>query len=105
MESESILHLMFQVQFSDLVTIIPTHFAKMPGLHSGTRILKLVEPNVSQRVRLVWADGEPVIPMAGALVEIMSKLKQSGDFARVLGDLEIIEQNDITEMEANYVTA
>ena len=104
-ESESILHLMFQVQFSDLVTIIPTHFAKMPGLHNGTRILKLIEPNVSQRVGLVWADGEPVIPMAGALVEIMRKLKKSGDLARVLGDLEIIEQDDIAEMEANYATA
>ena len=68
-------------------------------------MLKLIEPNVSQRVGLVWADGEPVIPMAGALVEIMRKLKKSGDLARVLGDLEIIEQDDIAEMEANYATA
>src|SRR4029077_11588305 len=32
-ESESILHLMFQVQFTDLCTIIPSHFAHAPGLH------------------------------------------------------------------------
>ncbi len=99
-ESESILHLMFQVQFSDLVTIIPTHFAKMPGLHKGTKILALVEPSVSQRVGLVWADGEPVIPMAGALVEIMKKLKKTGDLAKVLGELAIVEQQDMEVMEA-----
>ena len=28
-ESESILHLMFQVQFTELCTIIPSHFARM----------------------------------------------------------------------------
>ena len=32
-ESESILHLMFQVQFAKLFTIIPSHFTRMPGLH------------------------------------------------------------------------
>lgn len=98
-ESESILHLMFQTQFSDLVTIVPTHFAKMPGLHAGTRVLKLVEPEVSQRVGLVWADGEPVIPMADALVKIMQKLKKTGDLARVLGDLEVIEQPVVPELK------
>ncbi len=38
-ESESILHLMFQVQFTELCTIIPSHFAHAPGLHRGTRAL------------------------------------------------------------------
>ena len=91
-ESESILHLMFQVQFSDLVTIVPGHFSRMPGLHKGTRMLKLEGPSVSQEVGLIWADGEPAMPMASALVDIMKKLKVTGDLARILGDLAIIEQ-------------
>ena len=90
-ESESIVHLMFQVQFSQLVTIVPGHFAKMPGLHRGTKMIKLVEPVVSQEVGLVWADGEPAMPMASALVDIVKKLKNSGDLTQILGDLAIIE--------------
>lgn len=91
-ESESILHLMFQVQFSDLVTIVPAHFATMPGLHPGMRMLRLEEPAASQQVGLVWADVEPTIPMAGAMVDLLKKLYKSGELARVLGDLAIIEQ-------------
>ena len=55
-------------------------------------MLKLTDPVVSQRVGLVWADGEPVIPMAGALVEIMKNLKKTGALAKVLGDLAIVRQ-------------
>ena len=43
-ELELILHLMFQVQYTELCTIIPSHFTKMPGLHAGTRALDLVDP-------------------------------------------------------------
>ena len=98
-ESESILHLMFQVQFSELVTIIPGHFFKMPGLHKGTRMLKLEAPVVSQEVGLIWADGEPAMPMASALVDIMKKLKVSGDLARILGDLAIIETKQVEDAQ------
>ena len=85
-ESESILHLMFQVQFTELCTIIPSHFTRMPGLQPGTRALDLVDPVVSQEVALYWAEAETVMPMANALVEIVKSLNKSGELRRRLGD-------------------
>jgi DNA-binding transcriptional LysR family regulator len=83
-ESESILHLMFQVQFTELCTIIPSHFVHAPGLHRGTRALALVDPVVTQEVGLFWAEGEIVLPMANAFVSIVQKLSKSGDIRRRL---------------------
>ncbi len=83
-ESESILHLMFQVQFTELCTIIPSHFAHAPGLHRGTRALSLVDPVVSQNVGLFWGEGEIVLPMASAFVSIVEKLNKSGELRRRL---------------------
>jgi len=85
-ESESILHLMFQVQFTELCTIIPSHFTKMPGLQPGTKALDLIEPVVSQEVALYWAEGETMMPMASALVGIVKSLNKSGELRRRLGD-------------------
>jgi hypothetical protein len=86
-ESESILHLMFQVQFTELCTIIPSHFAFMPGLHEGTRALPLVDPIVSQEVGLLWGEGEVVMPMARAFVQIVRDLNKSGELRRrLMGD-------------------
>ena len=90
-ESESILHLMFQVQFAQLVTIVPGHFEKMPGLHHGTKMLELTSPTVSQDVGLVWAEGELMMPMIGALVDLITDLQKSGELKQMLGDLAIIE--------------
>lgn len=91
-ESESILHLMFQVQFTELCTIIPSHFVHVPGLHRGTRALPLVEPVVSQEVGLFWAEGEIVMPMANALVAIVHKLNKSGELRKWLeGEHEPID--------------
>jgi DNA-binding transcriptional LysR family regulator len=83
-ESESILHLMFQVQFTDLCTIIPSHFAHSPGLHRGTRALPLVDPVVSQEVGLFWAEGEIVLPMANAFVSIVQQLNKTGELRKRL---------------------
>lgn len=47
-ESESILHLMFQVQFTELCTIIPSHFTSMPGLQPGTKALDLIDPVIGR---------------------------------------------------------
>jgi DNA-binding transcriptional LysR family regulator len=77
-ESESILHLMFQAQCTELCTIIPSHFAHMPGLFKGTRALPLVDPVVSQEVGLFWAEGEIVLPMANAFVTILKDFNKSG---------------------------
>ena len=86
-ESESILHLMFQVQFTELCTIIPSHFVHAPGLHQGTRALRLVDPVVSQEVGLFWAEGEIVLPMANAFVSIVQQLNKSGELRkRLAGD-------------------
>ncbi len=90
-ESESILHLMFQVQFTELCTIIPSHFAHAPGLHRGTRALSLVDPVVSQNVGLFWAEGEIVLPMTNAFVSIVQKLNKSGELrGRLAGDHAVI---------------
>lgn len=83
-ESESILHLMFQVQFTELCTIIPSHFVHAPGLHRGTRALPLVDPVVTQEVGLFWAEGEIVLPMANAFVSIVQKLNKSGELRKRL---------------------
>ncbi len=83
-ESESILHLMFQVQFTELCTIIPSHFVHLPGLHRGTRALPIVDPIISQAVGLFWAEGEIVLPMTSAFVSIMRKLCESGELSKRL---------------------
>jgi len=85
-ESESILHLMFQVQYTELCTIIPSHFTKMPGLHAGTRALDLVDPIASQDVGLFWAEGETILPMAKALVSVIRQMKKTGELAMQLSE-------------------
>ncbi|MCB1503962.1 MAG: LysR family transcriptional regulator [Hyphomicrobiaceae bacterium] len=85
-ESESILHLMFQTQFTELCTIIPTHFRHMPGLRTGTKALDLVDPVVSQEVGLFWAEGETVMPMAGVMVSVAKKLQKTGELRRLLDE-------------------
>ncbi|MGD9667760.1 MAG: LysR family transcriptional regulator [Hyphomicrobiaceae bacterium] len=85
-ESESILHLMFQVQFTELCTIIPTHFRHMPGLHTGTKALDLIDPVMSQEVGLFWAEGETVMPMAGVMVNVAKQLQKTGELRRLLGE-------------------
>jgi DNA-binding transcriptional LysR family regulator len=93
-ESESILHLMFQAQFGALCTIIPAHFRHMPGLHPGTKLLDLVEPVVSQKVGLVWADGEPIMPMASAMVTTVQKMQRTGEMKRRLGQFALEPQGN-----------
>ncbi len=90
-ESESIVHLMFQVQYSNLATIIPGHFSLMPGLHPGTKVLDLIEPVVSQEVGLIWASGNPIMPMASAMVATVMNLKKSGELEKYLGDFAMVE--------------
>lgn len=99
-ESESIVHLMFQPQYSDLATIIPGHFTRMPGLHPGTRALDLVDPVVSQEVGLIWADGNPVMPMASAMVETVKNLKKSGELETYLGKYSVVEPRRASELVA-----
>jgi DNA-binding transcriptional LysR family regulator len=83
-ESESILHLMFHVQYTELCTIVPTRFKDTPGLHEGTRLLDLVEPTVAHEVGLLWGEGEVMMPMANAFVKIVRELIKSQELAKRL---------------------
>lgn len=85
-ESESILHLMFQVQFTELCTVIPSHFARTPGLHPGTKALDLVDPVRSREVGLFWAEAETMMPMAGVMVAIIERLEATQQLRRLLED-------------------
>ena len=100
-ESELILHLMFQVQFTELCTFIPLHFAHAPGLHRGTRALRLVDPIVTQDVGLFWAEGEIVLPMANAFVSIVQKLNKSGELRKRLeGDKAVIYDGPVAKRKS-----
>jgi len=85
-ESESILHLMFQGQLTKLCTVIPQHFARMLGLHPGTRALDLFNPVVIQEVGLFWSEDETLLPMAGTMVAIVKGLNKSGELRRRLSE-------------------
>ena len=90
LESESILHLMFQVQFGGLCTIIPEHFTRMPGLHPGTKALDLVDP-VVRRVRALTPDVLPelrVQPIAVGVVEAQVTASIDGSFFGVHTDAD-----------------
>ena len=91
-QTESILHLMFQVQYTELCTIIPEHFTLMPGLHWGTKSLSLIDPVVSHEVGLFWAESETMMPMAAAMVEIINELNKTGELRKNLGDTTVIEK-------------
>lgn len=103
-ESESILHLMFQAQYTELCTIIPEHFTIMPGLPKGTRALSLVEPVVAQKVGLFWAQGETVMPMAAAIVGIVEQLNKSGELRQRLGDTFAIGPTKPTRIKVHAPT-
>ena len=85
-QCESIMHLMFQVQYTELCTVIPEHFTRMPGLHPGTKALSLVDPIVSEEVGLFWAESETMMPMAAAMVTMALELNKSGELRASLGD-------------------
>jgi hypothetical protein len=51
------------------VTIVPSHFEMVIGGFPGTRLVKLVEPEVVRQVGLIWVDGDPMLPMAKAMLE------------------------------------
>ena len=77
--SDSILNLIFHVMFADLVTIVPSHFARLPGGLRGTKEIKLVDPEISREVGLVWSPTEPIMPMAKIATSICNELCSSGE--------------------------
>ena len=77
--SDSIMNLIYHVMFAGLVTVIPQNFLLMSEKFSGVKTIRLVEPEVSQKVGLVWSPTEPMLPMARAMVSIIKELKKSGE--------------------------
>ncbi len=85
--SDSILNLIFHVMFADLVTIIPSHFAHLPGSFPGTQAIELMEPTISREVGLVWSPTEPMMPMAKMMISIVKEILDSGEMGRRIGDI------------------
>ena len=83
-ESESILHLMFQTQYTELCTIIPTHFTRMPGLLDGTKALLLKEPSVEKTVSLFWVKTDNIMPMPRIAEKIAKSLAETGELQKYL---------------------
>ena len=73
------MNLIFHVMFADLVTIVPSHFARLPGGLRGTKEIKLVDPQISREVGLVWSPTEPIMPMAKIATSICNELCSGGE--------------------------
>jgi DNA-binding transcriptional LysR family regulator len=80
LESNSIFQLAFHVMAGDLATIVPKRFTQLPG----TRERLLEEPTVSQKLGLMWVKGNPMLPMAKAVVELMEQAVADNLFAESL---------------------
>ena len=83
-ESESILHLMFQTQFTELCTIIPSHYTRMPGLHPGTKALLLKDPVISKGIGLFWLKTETQIPITKITEEVGRSLAENNELQQFL---------------------
>ena len=73
-ESDSIVNLAFHTMFSGFATIVPSHFELVAGGFPGARVIRLVNPEVTRHVGLVYVDGDPMLPMARALLAILKPL-------------------------------
>ena len=83
-ESESILHLMFQTQFTELCTVIPSHYTRMPGLYAGTKALLLKNPIISKGIGLFWVKTDTTIPITKITEEVGRALAENNELQRFL---------------------
>ncbi len=84
--SDSIINLIFHVMFAGLVTIVPSHFARVPGRLPGTKEIRLVDPEVTREVGLVWSPSTPIMPMAKIATSICKELRANGKMEQWLSD-------------------
>jgi len=84
--SDSILNLIFHVMFAGLVTVVPSHFARLPGRLPGTVAIPLTHPQIEREVGLVWSPTEPTMPMAKVMVGIAKEISQNGEMERRLAE-------------------
>jgi DNA-binding transcriptional LysR family regulator len=92
--SDSIMNLIYHVMFAGLVTVIPQNFLLMSEKFSGVRAIKLIEPEVSHQVGLVWSSTEPMMPMARAMISIIKELKSSGELENNGGNLNFVNEKN-----------
>jgi DNA-binding transcriptional LysR family regulator len=67
-ESDSIVNLAFHTMRGETVTIVPDHFQMVIGAFPGTRLVQLIKPEVIRQVGLIWVQGDPMLPMARAML-------------------------------------
>lgn len=84
LESDSIMNLAFHVMQGGVATIIPSHFMRISGAYPGTCSKDLHDPVVTQKVGLVWVQGNPMLPMTKALVELIEETLKDGTFRQDL---------------------
>ena len=80
----SILHLMFQTQYTELCTIIPSHFTRMPGLHVGTKAILLKDPIVKKSIGLFWVKTETEMPITRITEEVGRSLVKNQELQNYL---------------------
>jgi DNA-binding transcriptional LysR family regulator len=73
-ESDSIVNLAFHTMAGGVVTVVPSHFELVIGGFPGTRVVKLVKPEVVREVGLIWVDGDPMLPMAKAMLDAVKAM-------------------------------
>lgn len=78
LESNAMINLAFHVTQGGFATVVPQYFMQAIGASWRSRLLLLEEPVVSQQVGLVWLDGNPMLPMTKAVVDMMHEAMESG---------------------------
>jgi DNA-binding transcriptional LysR family regulator len=73
-ESDSIVNLAFHTMRGETVTIVPDHFEIVIGAFPGTRLVKLIKPEVVRQVGLIWVEGNPMLPMAKAMLAAVKSM-------------------------------
>jgi DNA-binding transcriptional LysR family regulator len=76
LESNSIFQLSLYVSGGELATIVPKRFTQQPGTCNKL----LISPVVTQQLGLVWLDGDPLLPMTKAMIELMTEALDEGLF-------------------------
>lgn len=84
-EADSIVNLAFHVMQGEMATIIPSHFEHAINVFPRTRAIRLVKPEVTRDVGLVWVEGDPMLPMAKAFLDTLKDMSQKGELMRRLG--------------------
>jgi len=75
---------MFQTQFTELCTVIPSHYTRMPGLHPGTKALLLKDPIIKKGIGLFWLKTETEIPITKIAEEVGRSLAENGELQNFL---------------------